>query len=264
MIIYPNSRRIATNQGSLNFNGASNNGNGLSVANSLAQFGVNPQTMTVAAWMFLPFGTLSSSGPYSWFDCSSSSTSGVRLDVYINGPSEVTIYCDSNYTAGPTLSVGWNFVAYTGNGSSFSYYVRSPTGVFSTVTGTNTINTGSGNTLVVGNSISTNNATAIVWLSDLRIYNYPKTKIELMKESMQRQPVSLRGLKSYLPLRNVGSMQNDVFNNIQWTLNGTRSNFLNSLQGPPAPEVATVRRARFLSHAAASQSHLYMTMGVGS
>jgi hypothetical protein len=132
------------------------------------------------------------------------------------------------------------------------------------VGGTNTTNTGAGNTIVVGNSTSFNNALAMSYLSDLCIYSYPKTTDELIVESCQRQPVSKRGLKSYLPLRNIGSMQHDVFTGVQWTINNGRSNFLNSLQGVSVPEVANVRRARFLSHIVASQSHLYMTMGVGS
>jgi hypothetical protein len=264
MIIYPNSRRIATNQGSLNFNGFSNNGNGLYVANNLSQFGLSQQSFTVTMWIYIPYG-YQTNDTMALFNFGSSGTAGVLVNMSTYNPVQVVVYCDGNYTPGPDLAIGWNFVAYTGNGTTGIEYARSPQTAFSSVTVTNSTATGgAGTNLVCGNSVGLNNSMYVGYMSDMKLYNYPKTQAELMVESRQRQPISKRGLKSYLPLRNVGSMQNDVFNNIQWTLNGTRSNFLNSLQGSPAPEVATVRRARFLSHAAASQSHLYMTMGVGS
>jgi hypothetical protein len=265
MILFPNARRFGWGPGSLNFNGFSNNNNALTALNSLVQFGLSQQSFTVALWLYIPLG-YATSDTMTLFNFGTSGSAGSDIGLSTYSPVQVVTYQDGNYTPGPDLAIGWNFVAYTGNGTAGTLYARSPTTIFGTATMTNSTSTGSGSTIVVGNSISLNNAMFVGYMSDVRLYNYPKTQNELMRESLQRQPYSMRGLKSYLPLRNVGSMQNDVFTRYQWTINGTKTNFLNSLQGSQVPEVTAVRRAKFLGSSGPPPTSKLsmMMMGVGS
>jgi hypothetical protein len=232
--ISPNARRLALDNGATQFGTASSQTQGYTILNSTPGYGINPQLFTMCAWIHV-----TALGSQQVFFAIGSGSLGIAFWID-TAPNNFLLFTDSsaNVDFGPTLAANkWYFVACVGNGSTLTGYVRQESLDFQTGTVVNTVGTGSGYTIFVGNSTALNAALFSGSMSDFQLYNYAKTQSELQLQSLQRQPVSMRGLVSYLPLRNLGQRL-DLLTGQTWVKNGTSSLYRNARVSPPVPEVA--------------------------
>lgn len=234
MRISPNARRLAMDNGATQFGTAGGQTQGYSIPNGNPGYGINPQNFTVCAWVHV-----TTVGTQSGFFGIGTGTIGINCFID-TAPNEFLLFTDSANAVdfGPTLvNNKWYFFAAVGTGAVLTGYVRQEQLDFSTGTVVNTVSTGSGTTLVCGNIWALTGGLSNGSMSDLQIYNYAKTPKELYLQSLQRQPVSMRGLVSWLPTRNIGQRHDNVTGQL-WTRNGTAANYKNARMSPPVPEVS--------------------------
>lgn len=232
MLISPNADLLSPDTGCILF-GNSTGGQGLSASNALPAYALNPQSFTFCVWVHML--TASPDGGF-FFGLGGS---GLGVGAEVDGSTVFSINADGTGTDfGPSVVKGhWYFFAAVGSGTNLTAFVRQANGDFSSLLVTNTVSTGSGATMVLGNSFNINFGFDNGNMSDAQFYSYPKSQAELILQSTQRQPISARGLRSYLPLRNIGNMTKDLVNGHVWTQNGTKANYKNQRNAPPVPEV---------------------------
>lgn len=222
---------IVPDSGGVQFGASYFGGLGLSAPNLSSALSVNPQDFTLTLWVYI--ATTAPTDPTYLFMLGNG-TNMVFLELD-NGPAQFFLGSENGGGDHGALLKGWYFVAITGLSTVLTIYFKRVNGDFTVGTTTNTTGTGAG-TIVYGNSINFNISGPAGFLTDGLLWSYAKSERELYLQSLQRQPVSPYGLVSHVPLRNFGSMKQDLVSRVAWTVNGT--GYLNFRAKPPVPEVA--------------------------
>jgi|SRR5579859_230515 len=147
----------------------------------------------------------------------------------------------------------WYNLALVGSPTANTMYIRTRSTNY-TVTSIHSAISGTNNVTTIG--------PATGYVSACKTWTYPLTASDLLRESMQRAPLSnTTKLVSYLPLADSGSALTDDVCSRALTKSGTVKT---ALVGPPIPEVLNPKRFFFLTPATTTKTPQLMTMGVGS